>query len=69
MSASVIFTKQALLALLPAGFMGSVICAAVCVAVGGAVYIGGAFILRIKEAMIIFDMAMKIIGKERKTEC
>ena len=30
---------------------------------------GGAFILKIKEAVIIFDMILKILGKERKTEC
>jgi len=69
MSAAVIVTKQAVFALLPAGFVSNIVCAAICVAAGGAVYIGGAFILRIKEAMIIFDMVLKILGKERKTEC
>ena len=69
MAQAVGIIKNILFGMLPAGFTSNLIVAAVCVAVGGMVYMGGAFILKIKEAVIIFDMILKIFGKERKTEC
>jgi len=65
----VIAVKNTVLGILPEGFVGNLICAVLCVAAGGIVYICGAFILRIKEAVIIFDMFLKIVGKDRKAKC
>ena len=68
MAAVVIAVKAVALPMLPSGFIGNVICASVCVALGGAVYAVLSYILKIQEALMAVDMIFKILRKERKNK-
>jgi len=68
MAFAVMAAKTAVKGFVPAGLLGGIIVACVCVCAGCAVYIAGAYILKINEAVLIFDIVSKIFGKERKAQ-
>ncbi len=66
MGAVVLGAKDIVFMYIDTNFIGYIACCAVCVAIGAVIYAIGTYALKVKEAVIIFDIALKIMRKEKE---